>query len=246
MIRSNRHGIHIRSLVDNTGLLVCLSICLMCIYLTGCGNKPVMYELDMDETDIQVTYTDEKAPDECEGAGAGDADAAILDTADVVQEQKVLIVHLCGAVNNPGVYELAIDSRIIDGINEAGGFAENASEDALNLAMEVTDGSRIYVPTIDEVEAETDNAGVYGADRYVTQGMGSSGTETAVLGDKKVNINTADISELMTLSGIGESRAKSIVAYRQEHGGFKSIEEIKNISGIGDASFEKLKGDITI
>lgn len=214
----------ISSLVFITGLLVYL--CMSAVMLAGCSDTGVMYELD-DKNDTDASYTyDAEEPDK---------DEVKSETAEELssEEDKMLVVHLCGAVNNPGVYELEIDSRIIDGINKAGGFTEKASRDSLNLAMELTDGSRVYVPTVEEAKEEE-----YLQPQYIS---GNAGTE-----DKRVNINTADADKLMTLSGIGKTRAEAVIAYRQEHGPFKTTEEIMNVSGIGKASFEKLKEEITV
>lgn len=237
-----KYRIRIRSLVQYTGLLVSIWICLMSLILTGCGSEATLYEIGKDADDCQVS---EDAPESTE-----DEAVIIQEESEATEDEQMLVVFLCGAVNNPGVYELKNKSRIIDGINIAGGFREDASLDALNLAMEITDGSRIYVPTIKEADANAEGSTVSVStdmtDTYIT-GAGDTGLDS---GSKesagKVNINTADETLLTTLSGIGPSRAKSIIAYREEHGGFGSIEELMNVSGIGQASFDKLKDDITI
>ena len=209
------------SLVFFTGLLVYL--CLSSLMLTGCMDERVMYELDdAEDSDVSNLERDDTSDDAADEPKTEEQSS---------EEQKLLVVHLCGAVNNPGVYELEIDSRIIDGINKAGGFTEDASRDSLNLAMELTDGSRVYVPTVDEAVKEEQP-------QYVFTGKESE--------NKKVNINTADADELTTLSGIGKTRAEAVIEYRQQHGPFKSTEEIMNVSGIGKASFEKLKDEITV
>lgn len=140
---------------------------------------------------------------------------------------EILLVHVCGAVCCPGVYELSDGDRVLDAVKAAGGFSEDAAQDALNLAQEVEDGSRIRIPT--ESEAES------GSQVFWTSED-----------DGTINLNTAGISELTSLSGIGESRAEDILSYRQEHGPFQSIEEIKNVPGIKDTIFEKIKDDITV
>ncbi len=209
------------SLVFFTGLLVYL--CLSSLMLTGCMDERVMYELDdIENSDVSNLERDDTSDDAADEPKTEEQSS---------EEQKLLVVHLCGAVNNPGVYELEIDSRIIDGINKAGGFTEDASRDSLNLAMELTDGSRVYVPTVDEAVKEEQP-------QYVFTGKEPE--------NKKVNINTADADELTTLSGIGKTRAEAVIEYRQQHGPFKSTEEIMNVSGIGKASFEKLKDEITV
>lgn len=140
---------------------------------------------------------------------------------------EILLVHVCGAVSCPGVYELSEGDRVLDAVKAAGGFSEDAAQDALNLAQEVEDGSRIRIPT--ESEAESGSQAFWPSED-----------------DGKINLNTAGTSELTSLSGIGESRAEDILSYRQEHGPFQSIEEIKNVPGIKDTIFEKIKDDITV
>ncbi len=224
----------------NTGLLVSLCIATGILFLSGCTDDVAIYEVTSDAKD-EGTKDGTIAEDTETAAPDTEAGKDIL-TAEV-SEDKMLIVHLCGAVNNPGVYELKMDSRIIDGINRAGGFTEDASEDALNLAMELKDGSRIYVPTKEEVKDKGSGRDVSGSDVYVSAGYDETASDDQ---GTVVNINTASEDKLTTLSGIGISRAKAIIAYREEHGGFKSKEELMNISGIGQASFDKIKDEITL
>jgi competence protein ComEA len=124
------------------------------------------------------------------------------------------------------VYEVENGSRICDVLELAGGFSEDAGTDYLNLAETVSDGEKVYVPTADELEVEL------------------AAEEEADSG--KININTATKEQLVTLPGIGESKADSIISYRTEHGGFSSIEEIMEIPGIKDAVFSKIKELITV
>lgn len=225
-----------KSLVTVTGLIVLQGIC--AIGLAGCGRQTVIYEADAvaeDEADAEAYDVKESMTEQ----GAYEVSEEAEES-----EDKLLIVHLCGAVNNPGVYELEIDSRVIDGIREAGGFRDDASEDTLNLAMELKDGSRIYVPTVDEVSEDNEGKGYADTSSYIT--IDSDMTAQTGKDGAKVNINTADSSLLTTLPGIGQTRAESIISYREAAGGFGSVEEIKNVSGIGDASFEKLKDKITV
>lgn len=142
-------------------------------------------------------------------------------------ETKGLLVHVCGAVKEPGVYEVSAGDRILDAVGAAGGFLEEAAENVLNLAQPVEDGMKIQIPT--ESEAELLSQTLLSAE---------------ALG--KVNLNTAGVGELTSLSGIGESRAQDILDYRNANGPFQSIEEIKQVPGIKDAVFEKIKDDITV
>lgn len=152
-----------------------------------------------------------------------------------------VFVHVCGAVLREGVYELPEGSRVTDGITAAGGFAEAADTAYHNLASLLRDGQRIYVPTKEETDGWSVEERMSETDRAETTGQG--GTETR---DARVNLNTAGQAELMTLSGIGESKAASILQYREKVGLFQSIEELKNVSGIGEAMFERIKDSVRI
>lgn len=138
--------------------------------------------------------------------------------------EKLIFVDVCGAVKAPGVYEIPVDSRAFLAIEMAGGMLPEAAGEAVNQAALLMDGQQLYVPYEGEEDRETADAG----------------------NDGKINLNTADIQELTTLPGIGEARAADIIAYREEHGEFSSIEEIKNVSGIKDAAFEKMKDKIKV
>ncbi len=143
----------------------------------------------------------------------------------------IVTAYICGAVSKPGVYELEEGARVGDAISMAGGFTLEADEVYLNLAEPVADGSKIYVPTVEE----TDEKGYLPID-------GSSDESSSPV----VNINTAGEDMLTSLPGIGQSKAKSIVEYRESNGKFLSIEDIKNVSGIGERLFEQIKELITV
>ncbi|WP_235783848.1 helix-hairpin-helix domain-containing protein [Planococcus glaciei] len=143
-----------------------------------------------------------------------------------------LVVDIKGQVAKPGVYELPVDSRMTDAIDAAGGFLAAAEPKAINLAMKVVDEMVIYVPEIGE-EAALPTA---------QPGAAAAGGAKEAL----VNLNTAADVELMTLPGIGPSKAEAIIAYRTDSGSFQKIEDLKNVTGIGDKTFEKLKDSITV
>lgn len=145
------------------------------------------------------------------------------------------VVHVCGEVANPGIYELPAGSRIYEAVKAAGGFTENAEEESVNLASPIEDGVQIRIYSKDE--AETLAAGAAPFDGFEASGEGK---------EPVVNLNTATKEELMTLSGIGESRAEDIIRYREENGGFQNIEDIMKVSGIKDAAFQKIKDRITV
>ena len=151
-------------------------------------------------------------------------------------EKSGIYVYICGEVINPGVYELSGDSRIYEAVDAAGGFTENAARECVNLASKVSDGMQITIYNREEAASlPADSASVGG-------NAGKSGTS----GSGLVNLNTATKEELMTLKGIGESKAEDIIRYREKSGGFKKIEDIMKISGIKENGFQKIKDSITV
>ena len=200
-------------------------------FLAGCSRR------DTEEYGIEELQLTEKTRQEDVKAGTKqteETDAAgddeIRKSAETSGETTVF-VYVCGAVKEPGVYELDADARVYEAIQSAGGVTEQAAQDTVNQARVVTDGEQIYVPTEEEA---AQGAGV--GENTVTEGTVNS----------KVNINTAGKEELMTLTGIGEAKAESILKYRDENGKFGSIEELMEIEGIKEGVFGKIKDDITI
>ena len=159
------------------------------------------------------------------------------DRRDVENSEKSgVYVYICGEVIKPGVYELSGDSRIYEAVDAAGGFTENAARECVNLASKVSDGMQITIYNREEAASLL-------ADRApVGENAGKSGTS----GSGLVNLNTATKEELMTLKGIGESKAEDIIRYREKSGGFKKIEDIMKISGIKENGFQKIKDSITV
>lgn len=175
------------------------------------------------------------------GASSAETGTEVTDLSDPEEFPPAEIqVYVCGAVASPGVYVLPEGSRVYEAVEMAGGLLESADPKALNQARPLADGEQITVLTVEEVQnGETAEQGAGGS---VSGGDGTS----AGSGNGKVNINTADEDELMTLSGIGESRAKAIIAYREENGKFESIEDIMKIDGIKEKMFEKIRDSITV
>lgn len=138
----------------------------------------------------------------------------------------LVYVYICGQVKNPGVYALTSGSRVCDGIDMAGGTLKDASLDNLNLASVLQDGEKVYVCSKDEVVTADSQ------DKQNDDGI--------------VNINKASKEELMTLPGIGETRAEAIIAYRNDNGMFETIEDIMNINGIKQSVFENIKALISV
>lgn len=159
------------------------------------------------------------------------------DTASQESQPELIYVYVCGSVNEPGVYEVMEGSRVHELIALAGGFAEGAYTLSVSMAKTVTDGQTLYVPHLDE--AEDDVAG--------SRLSGSVTGDDDIYGQKtKININTASVEQLMTLKGIGESRARDIVDYRTRNGSFKKTEDVMKVSGIKEAAYSKIKDDICV
>ncbi|HIY19314.1 MAG TPA: helix-hairpin-helix domain-containing protein [Candidatus Blautia avistercoris] len=147
---------------------------------------------------------------------------------------QTIYVDVGGAVNKPGVYQLKSGARIYEAIEKAGGFTPEAEPESINQAQMAQDGEQILVLTKEEFQAQ----GV-----PQTQAAGQSPAQGQ---EGKVNINTADETQLQTLSGIGQSRAEAIIEYREKNGGFSSVEEIMNVDGIKEGIFEKIKDEIVV
>lgn len=143
-------------------------------------------------------------------------------------------VYITGEVKNQGVIELEEGDRIADAIEKAGGQTEQASLKNVNLAYQLEDGQKIYIPNINDTETEIIDDGASGV------------VDDATIKQTVVNINKADEKELQSLNGIGESLATSIVQYRKENGNFETIEDLKNVPGIGDSKFENIKEYIKV
>lgn len=167
-------------------------------------------------------------------------------------EDTSCYVYVCGQVTSPGVYKLEEGQRIFEAVELAGGFTGEARPEYLNLAEPVFDGMKILVP--DEAQASDPSWNGQIGSSGMVPGTGGSGFGAAdaysqdkgAVPMKKVNINSASKEELMTLTGIGESRAADIIRYRTEQGAFSRIEDIMNVPGIKEASFRKLKDQIEV
>ncbi len=171
---------------------------------------------------------------------------------------KTLFVDVKGAVNAPGVYELEDGKRVIDAINLAGGFSDKADTINVNLSKRLTDEMFIVIYTKQEIynykkSNETSNINCASFecvcpdvknDACIEKNLKAENNKKEA--NNKVSINNATKEDLMSLTGIGESKANAIINYRNENGLFKQIEDIKNVSGIGDSVFEKIKNNITL
>lgn len=169
-----------------------------------------------EQTDLDGQDAQERQEQEAKEA---DGETEPTDSAEIC-------VQVCGAVVSPGVYRLAQGSRIYEALEMAGGLREDACDRQINQASPLEDGQQIYVPTQEEAAEVSAGSGVQD--------------------DGRININTATEAELMSLTGIGEGKAKAIVAYRQEHGAFASEKDITKVSGIGESTYQKIADAISV
>ena len=159
----------------------------------------------------------------------------------VEKSEGEILIHITGSVKEEGVVRLKEGARVIDAIEESGGLLEDANLNKVNLAYPLSDGQKVYIPSDSDDETEEiiiDDVG----EKIISEGD----KNTEKLNGKKVNINTAMQIELEELPGIGTSTAYNIVEYRKENGLFSQIEDIKNVSGIGDAKFNQIKDFISV
>ncbi len=158
----------------------------------------------------------------------GPGTSPIVGTTTIASE--FVVVHVAGAVNASGVYQLAVGSRVIDAVQAAGGLAADANPDAVNLAALITDGERVYVPAVGEMLAPV-----------VTVSGGGVATEAW-----PININSADATRLEDLPGVGPATAALIITYRDQHGPFASVEQLADVRGIGPAKLDAIRALVTV
>ena len=253
--------------------------------MTGCARREEVFleELDSDEensnrkageestayeNNVAAGENPEKQSAVSDAGSEGNTENSALDLLPETPIPQKIFVDVCGAVVNPGVYELDEGARIFQAVDAAGGYLPEAAINYLNRARSIGDGQQIYVPTEKEVaenlelamakvpEAlnDGDKSGSSGLEEIqgssVENPSGTVERDTGSFGDgagddPRINLNTADAGQLSTLSGIGQSKAEAIIAYREEHGDFASIEEIMNVEGIKEGTFSKIKDKIS-
>ena len=220
--------------------IIFVILCMLMCVCQGCSDEEVM-EIISEEADKE-----ENADDSIEEASDALADNTEKTENIETDDSQSFVVYASGYVNNPGVYELSAGSRVIDAIDAAGGYSKEAYDNYLNLASLISDGQMIYVPSEEEVESGSIERGVAsGADGSGVGGVtGGNGGGNSSGSGALVNINKASKEELMTLPGIGESKADKIIAYREENGRFSTPEGIMEISGIKDGLYNKIKDKI--
>ena len=208
----------------NRRIPVLFIVLVFLFWLNGCKSEKEI--VDLSALEAEAVSDSEGAQEEL-GRAEEEFAQKEPDQSLAEQEEPACVVHICGAVNRPGVYALPEGSRVCDAVEAAGGLSEEASGSSVNQAERLVDGMRIVVPTQEEAALFPSGSG--------------SGSSAGL-----VNINTASREELMQLPGIGETRAEAILNYRQEQGRFQTIEDIMKVDGIKEASFEKLKELITV
>ena len=201
--------------------MLLLTIFWIAVIFGSCDNKEEEILIGQQE---ETTLKEEKNSGESQEA------------EDIQEETSAIWVDVSGAVKNPGVYKLENDARIFQAIEAAGGFSEDADLQLLNQAAEISDGEKIFVYTKEETQTLKEQG--------ISSEQEKENAEKAE--EAKININQASLEELQEIPGIGEARAQAIIAYREETGGFGSIEDIQQVSGIKGKTFEKIEPYITV
>lgn len=174
-------------------------------------------------------------------SGESITDEALLtmsttDTTEITTQEMIIYVDVKGEVRDPGVYQLSNGARVMDAIESAGGLTNEADEDQLNLALLLSDQMVIVVPNINQTLVEEFSMVNYFANEK----------DENPHNELKININVADVAELTLLPGIGEKKAQAIIDYREEYGSYQTIEDLMNVSGIGQKTFDKLSSMISV
>ena len=195
--------------------------------LCGCEKRNSgLYQLN-EEKETTVIYNDNS-----DNSGNSSEYDELSIAASDSNSDTVIFVHICGAVKNAGVYEFKSGDRVFEAVEAAGGFTEEAAEDYINLASVLSDGTQIVIPTKDEVK-----------DLQLSLTVNESVSEST---EFRININTADSDTLMMLPGVGKTRAEAIIEYRESVARFNTTEEIMNVSGIGESTYNKFKDRISV
>lgn len=214
----------------NITLIILVFLCILTSFMLYGRNKSKVFK---DEY-MKNIFVDEETSDD-------DNVVVNAESTKIVQEEKknqatksikMIVVEIKGEVVNPDVYEINEGSIIRDLITKAGGLTNEANIDKINRADKLRDNQLIVIPNKNEISNVKTNI--------------SSSSEGSASENGVININTATLEELQKINGVGEIKARSIIEYREKNGGFKSIDEMKNIDGIGDKTFEKMKDGITV
>ena len=213
--------------------VIAVLMVIFCFFLwmtCGAGNSMEAETSYTDVTALSTSSSKQSSQSLSEASSQSKTEGSEKDTSKVTVDVK-------GAVANPGVYTLKASARVTDAIKAAGGMTEDADAKSVNLAASLSDEEVVYVATKDE------NLSVLG--QSGTGQVSDKGGQTSAK-DGKINLNTATSEELQTISGIGAKRAEDIIAYRESHGGFQSIDDLKNVSGIGEKTLDKIRESLYV
>lgn len=232
-----------KKIIISVILLIILAIGFVIYILAGNSNDYSTLDLENDalvDSGKNVENEQENSMQSADNTNVTDDGNDIDNTNQVTEEVVEIAVHITGEVKKQGLIYLKEGSRVADAIEKAGGETKNADLSQINLAYVLQDGQKIYVPNKNEKISQ-----------YITGNSGNNDTEenntsNSSKEDSKVNINTANQSELDSLPGIGPSIAQKIIDYREENGNFKTIEELQNVKGIGDSKYEEIKDRVTV
>lgn len=238
---------------------------LMVVMMTAaaCGKEEVLTlrsspssseDMTAERTEEASGDSGQQGCDDAERTGAAESAEAERNDAAESEKREPLYVYVCGAVECPGVYSFEEGARVVDAIEAAGGLSADADGACVNQARKLSDQDQLYIRTLEEKEQNTQKeelsstgsspAGSASGNGYgLLRAEGSAGAENA--SDARININTASQKELTSLPGIGDTKAAAILADRTENGFYAAPEDLKRVSGIGDATFEKLRDRIT-
>lgn len=214
------------------GIIVCIFILTAGVIYTVSDkeqslHQETVFKIDSDQSDTKTLDNEFELDTEYE-----------IEEQEQETEQSLpvfIYVYICGQVKHPDVYKIEEGSRVIELISIAGGFTKKAAKESINLARVLIDGEQIYIPSKREQKENT-----------LILETKEQGDNSSFENENIVNLNTATITQLMTLPGIGEAKAQSIIQYREENGEFKTIEDIMKIDGIKEGVFHKIKDRISI
>lgn len=202
-----------------------------CLLAAACGERENVY-FQTETSVVETQQNEDVAATEIMAENNAD------DTQTAGSDKK-RFVYICGAVNVPGVYEVEQNARLYEVVEAAGGLREDAAEESVNQARQIEDGEMIRILTQEEAAQAGDEEAGEGAENDVK-------AETANDSDGRIDLNLATVAELMTLPGIGQAKADSIVRYREKNGAFSSIEEIKQVEGIKEGVYNRIKDNIKV
>ncbi|MBR4580257.1 MAG: helix-hairpin-helix domain-containing protein [Lachnospiraceae bacterium] len=211
---------------------IAVIVVISCILFLACNrisnNKKVIISGVNEESSLSRTITDESGEEKSDFK----PDEKTKVNSEQNEEQAEVYIYVCGEVKEPGLYALPAGSRAMDAVLAAGGFGPDAATDAINLAQIETDGSMLRIPSVQEVLE-----GKYEI---------PSCSDTPSGDNKKINLNTAGLSELCNIPGIGEAKASAVIEYRKQNGNFSCTDDLMKVPGIKEGTYEKIKDYVTV